>query len=206
MLNNHSARIRRGDKVLYYDELETVATSNNDSDQTNRIGDNIVNNNVQTAFTGTPKELELGVTLEVKVNIGNDGQTVMLGLMPEVIELKEWRYHKVVAGGSNTTSSGNTSGAADSGTGTVPLPDTTESTVNTTVVVKSGETVVLGGMIENNKSKQVKKVPLLGDIPYLGALFRHTIEKDTPRHLLIFVTATVMGNDGQFEKVQEAAK
>lgn len=196
VLNNQSARIRRGDKILYYNELETVAASG---------GGDGGSAAAQTAFTGTPEELELGVTLEVKVNIGNDGQTVMLGLLPEVIELKGWRAFNVVAGGGD--SSNNSDGGSDTADamGEIELPETTESVVNTTVAVKSGETVALGGMIETTKSKQVKKVPYLGDIPYLGALFRHTTEKDSPRHLLIFVTATVIDPSGQFVKVREAA-
>lgn len=203
VMNNQTARIRKGDKVLYYEELETVTSGNNDIDQGGIGNDNVTIINAQTAFTGSPKELELGVTLEVKVNVGNDGQTVMLGLLPEVIQLKEWRKHKVVAGQGDSGDGDNGDG---DGTGTVELPDTSESMVSTTVAVKSGETVVLGGMIENEQSKQVKKVPFLGDIPLLGALFRRTEEKDGPRHLLIFVTATVIDPSGQFVKVREAAQ
>jgi len=210
VLNNHSARIRRGDKVLYYDELETVTgsggTVNVDGSSIPGTSGTTVNN-AQTAFTGTPKELELGVTLEVKVNIGNDGQTVMLDLMPQVIELKRWRSFAVVAGGNNNSTSNNSStGSNVTGKGEVELPETTESVVNTTVAVKSGETVALGGMIENTTSKKVTKVPWLGDIPYLGVLFRHTEDKDYPRHLLIFVTATVISDSGQFVKVKGAAQ
>lgn len=191
VLNNQTARIRRGDKILYYDELETVAASG---------GGDGGSAATQTAFSGTPKELELGVTLEVKVNIGNDGQTVMLDLLPEVIELKRWRSFDVVAGAGDdddSTTNGN------EGLGQIELPETTESIVKTTVAVKSGETVVLGGMIESSTSRQVKKVPILGDIPWLGFLFRHTLEKETPRHMLIFVTATVIDESGRFVRVSE---
>jgi len=198
VLNNQTARIRRGDKVLYYDELETVAASG---------GGNGGSAATQTAFSGTPKELELGVTLDVKVNIGNDGQTVMLGLLPEVIELKRWRSFDVVAGANNDNNNNNNNNSnGDSALGQIQLPETTESVVNTAVAVRSGETVALGGMIESITSKQVKKVPFLGDIPWLGFLFRHTVETDSPRHMLIFVTATVIDGSGQFVQVKEAGQ
>jgi type IV pilus assembly protein PilQ len=198
VLNNQTARIRKGDKTLYYDELETVAASG---------GGEGGSAATQTAFTGTPKELELGVTLEVKVNIGNDGKTVMLGLQPEVIDLLRWRAFTVVAGDSNNSSNNdNNNNTSNVGKGQIELPETTESVVNTTVAVKSGETVVLGGMVKSITQHDVKKIPILGDIPYLGILFRHTTDKDQPQHLLIFVTATVVNDSGQFTKVQEPAK
>jgi len=49
----------------------------------------------------------------------------------------------------------------------------------------------------------VSKVPILGDIPILGFFFRHTNEKNVPQHLIIFVTATVIGEDGNFVQVAE---
>ena len=64
--------------------------------------------------------------------------------------------------------------------------------------VKSGETVVMGGVLEQEKSTYVESVPVLGDIPILGALFRRRTDMDTPRYLLIFVTATIVKDTGEF--------
>ena len=66
----------------------------------------------------------------------------------------------------------------------VPSINTRE--INTQVLVENGETVVLGGIYEQTRSKDVSKVPFLGDMPYLGALFRHTTQVDDKVELLIF--------------------
>ena len=58
-------------------------------------------------------------------------------------------------------------------------------------------------MLENSKSKIVKQVPFLGDIPLLGFLFRHTETTYMPTNLLIFVTATVINDRGEYVDVQE---
>jgi len=77
-------------------------------------------------------------------------------------------------------------------TGTQPTIDKRE--VETQVMVNNGETVVLGGVFEQNKNNSVSKVPLLGDVPLLGYLFRTTSKKDTKRELLIFVTPQILKN------------
>lgn len=72
----------------------------------------------------------------------------------------------------------------------VPSINTRE--VQTQVLVSNGETVVLGGIYENTRLNQVDKVPLLGDIPGLGRLFRRTITSDEKVELLIFVTPRII--------------
>ncbi|MBZ4194466.1 MAG: type IV pilus secretin PilQ [Candidatus Contendobacter sp.] len=64
--------------------------------------------------------------------------------------------------------------------------------VETQVMVNNGETVVLGGVFEQNKVDSVSKVPLLGDVPLLGYLFRTTSKTNTKRELLIFVTPQIL--------------
>jgi general secretion pathway protein D len=59
------------------------------------------------------------------------------------------------------------------------------------VAVRDGQTIVIGGMMEDRKTDTIRKVPLLGDIPWLGALFRHTKTTQTKTELLIFITPHV---------------
>lgn len=66
------------------------------------------------------------------------------------------------------------------------------SSVNTQVLVNNGETVVLGGIFEQTVNDTVNKVPLLGDIPLLGVLFRSKSQENTKRELLIFVTPKII--------------
>jgi len=72
----------------------------------------------------------------------------------------------------------------------IPSIDTRE--VTTQVLVNNGDTVVLGGIYEQIKRNEVDKVPFLGDIPLLGYFFRHTLESDERRELLVFVTPKIL--------------
>ena len=78
-----------------------------------------------------------------------------------------------------------------SGTGgLIPTIDTTELT--TQVLVGNGETVVLGGVFKTEEITQVQKVPFLGDIPYLGTLFKSTANKSSKNETLIFITPRIL--------------
>jgi type IV pilus assembly protein PilQ len=68
--------------------------------------------------------------------------------------------------------------------------------IETQVLVENGQTIVLGGIYQQEITSAVTKVPLLGDVPYLGALFRNTRHINEKRELLIFVTPKIM-LDGQ---------
>jgi len=63
-----------------------------------------------------------------------------------------------------------------------------KNALETSVVVPDGQTIVLGGVFENETSDVVNKTPLLGDIPVLGALFRNKSKSNTKTELLIFIT------------------
>jgi len=67
--------------------------------------------------------------------------------------------------------------------------------VKTTVLAKSGETIVIGGLIDEAVNETVDKVPLLGDIPYIGQLFRSTKSSTEKRNLMIFLRATIIRDD-----------
>ena len=74
--------------------------------------------------------------------------------------------------------------------GFIPTIDTTELT--TQVLVGNGETVVLGGVFKNEELVKVAKVPLLGDIPYLGNLFKSTANTQQKTEMLIFITPRIL--------------
>jgi type IV pilus assembly protein PilQ len=79
------------------------------------------------------------------------------------------------------------------GGGFVPQLDKRE--INTAVLVDNGQTVVLGGVYEFDKTSDIKKVPFLGDVPGLGALFRNTKKSDQKAELLIFVTPRILAEN-----------
>ena len=74
--------------------------------------------------------------------------------------------------------------------GLIPTIETTELT--TQVLVGNGETVVLGGVFKNEELIKVEKVPLLGDIPYLGNLFKSTANSQIKQETLIFITPRIL--------------
>ncbi len=76
------------------------------------------------------------------------------------------------------------------GTGTGTAINTQQ--ISTQVLVDNGETLVLGGIYQQTIKKDVTKVPLLGDIPGVGVLFRNTVESNSKRELLIFVTPKIV--------------
>jgi type II secretory pathway component GspD/PulD (secretin) len=87
-----------------------------------------------------------------------------------------------------------------------PIKDLT--TAQTTVSIQSGHTVVLGGMITNDQTVVVRKLPWLGDIPIIGRLFRYDFNRLKRKELLVFLTPVVIENDDQAEglKQQEMSK
>lgn len=74
--------------------------------------------------------------------------------------------------------------------GLEPSIDTRE--VNTSLLVENGQTVVLGGIFQEERNFDSQKVPLLGDLPVVGTLFRRRATSDEKRELLIFVTPTIL--------------
>ncbi|MCP6588669.1 type II secretion system protein GspD, partial [Klebsiella pneumoniae] len=65
-------------------------------------------------------------------------------------------------------------------------------TVNNAVLVGSGETVVVGGLLDKSVTDTADKVPLLGDIPVIGALFRSSSKKVSKRNLMLFIRPTII--------------
>ncbi|WP_434533961.1 type IV pilus secretin PilQ [Acinetobacter schindleri] len=86
--------------------------------------------------------------------------------------------------------------SSDSIAGVTPLDEyyLNKNRLNTNVLVENGETVVLGGIFEQENLNQQTKVPFLGDIPYLGRLFRKDTKSDNKRELLIFVTPRIVND------------
>lgn len=74
----------------------------------------------------------------------------------------------------------------------ISLPQITSQTVVTNMMLESGQTGVIGGLITDRQSKLVSKVPVLGDIPLIGFFFRRTQESESHNHLLVFLTPTVI--------------
>ena len=75
--------------------------------------------------------------------------------------------------------------------------------LKTAVLVDDGQTVVIGGLIEDVRSKSRKKVPLLGDIPIVGNLFRYHQKGDQKKNLMLFIRPTIMRNSETLVKATQ---
>jgi type IV pilus assembly protein PilQ len=74
------------------------------------------------------------------------------------------------------------------------VPPIKKNQVNAKVLVADGETIVIGGVFSNTQSKTVEKVPFLGDVPYVGRLFRRDVVSEAKSELLVFLTPRIMNN------------
>lgn len=139
-----------------------------------------------TVTPGSFQTREIGVILNVTPTVGPDGYTIDLTLAPEVAELVDWiQYGSAISAGGQTF------------TYNIPQPVFASRNVTTSIVVWDGQTVVMGGLIREDLVKYEDKIPILGDIPILGRLFKSKGEYSQKKNLLIFVTARLVGPDGK---------
>lgn len=74
------------------------------------------------------------------------------------------------------------------------IPAISKNEVNAKVLVADGETIVIGGVYSNTQSKSVDKVPFLGDLPFIGRVFKRDLVQDRKAELLVFLTPRIMNN------------
>ena len=146
--------------------------------------------------SGTPQEFttrNVGVELKVTPTVEEDDYSVSLDLNPKVTEFEGF----VEYGGPSVAISGGT-------TVTVPpgfyQPIFAVREVTTKVTIWDGATLVMGGLTREDVKKVSDKVPVLGNLPGLGRLFRSEGESSQKRNLLIFVTANLVSPGGSLKK------
>ncbi len=122
-----------------------------------------------------------GIMLEVTPTVSGDNKIITMDIHPEVSVLVDQVPISAAA-------------EFPDGLG-YPVIDT--RTTQTSVVLKSGETVVIGGLIRETEDVTKRKVPVLGDIPLVGDLFKTHHSTSAKKNLLIFLTATVLDSRGE---------
>lgn len=147
---------------------------------------------------GTPQEFtvrNVGVELKVTPTVEEDDYSISLDLNPKVTEFDGF----VEYGGQSVALTDDTTVSVPSGF-YQPIFSTRE--VTTKVTVWDGATLVLGGLTREEVKKTSDKVPILGDIPFIGRAFRSKGETSSKRNLLIFVTANLVSPGGSPKKQQ----
>lgn len=123
---------------------------------------------------------DVGIILSVTPYITPDDLVEML-VSPQISQLTDRSQWVPISGGGTNTAGG-----------VVAAPVINSRSADTVVVVPNGETVVIGGLMQNTKLDSTEKVPLLGDIPLLGMLFRHKVKNDAKTELMIFLTPHIV--------------
>ena len=170
-LNNQTASIRVVDEFNFPTRFEVSLI------QFDINGDGDFDDARETEFANVPKDFQkrdVGILLNVTPSVGKDLKTVTLVLAPEVSAFSQFR---------------------NLGSG-VTVPEFTSSQLTTSVVIEDGQTVVLGGLMTDTTSTTLSKIPILGDLPVVGALFRQNQESRARRNLLIFITARILAPRG----------
>jgi len=179
LLNNRPGSINDGQVNYFYEEF-TIEETLTERQYSQRL-----------VPKGTPSKITAGVSLEVVASIGGDGQSILLALHPVVnqnvsyVSLKGQTIEE-------TSDSGEQSKLE------IFLPQWRTQELATRVVVGSGQSVMMGGVLEREQRTIVESVPILGNLPGIGAMFRKRSTIDKPRYLLIFVTATLLDENGSF--------
>ena len=126
----------------------------------------------------TIERKDVGITLRIRPQVG-EGGTVRMQIFQESSSLSD----RVAPGTSNAG------------------PSTDKRSIESTVVVDDGQIIVLGGLIEDRFTENKSKVPLLGDIPGVGALFRAESRTKTRTNLMVFLRPIVMRDNDTSNKV-----
>ncbi|MDD5292256.1 MAG: tetratricopeptide repeat protein, partial [Candidatus Omnitrophica bacterium] len=169
-LDNQMATIKIVDEWIYPTRYEFQIV------QFDLNGDGDFNDAGETLYKNVPTDFvkrDVGILLRVTPSVGLDDDTITLTLIPEVSDATAGYF---------------------SYTGDVSLPLFSSRNLSTSVVVDNGDTVVLGGLIKESQTKVATKIPILGDLPWIGKMFRKDTDSITRKNLLIFVTATILSS------------
>jgi general secretion pathway protein D len=143
------------------------------------------------------EQIELGPVLDIVPYVSADGYTVQMTIIPTIKEFIGYDTDtaRLFQAQAQSVGGGGIGGTAPL-TQITPLPIFRLRQVVTSAIVWDGQTVVLGGLISENVTKTKDKVPILGDLPLAGRLFRSESSNTKKKNLLIFVTPTIIDPAG----------
>ncbi len=154
------------------------------------VSQTIVQTTNSTNTADNVQFVDVGVTLKVQPQISRN-HYVEMKIKPEVSSSSQSLELEGVAQGSNTTFT------------RTSIPIVTTQGLETTVLIKSGHTIIIGGLIQDHQSKQSSRVPILGDVPVLGRAFQSNTDDFTKTELVIFLTPQIIDPS---ESTEEAGR
>lgn len=149
---------------------------------------------VGTTISIITEQLEFGPILDVLPYVSADGYTIQMTIIPTIKEFIGYDQEAAAVFSPVAQSVGIQAGGVLSAT--QPFPTFRLRQVVTSTIVWDGQTVVLGGLISEDVARVKDKVPVLGDLPFVGRMFRSESSRTLKRNLLIFVTPTIIDPAG----------
>ena len=148
----------------------------------------------------TSSPVEVGFQLLVVPHVIPGTDTLMMDVIPKETSLSGTGESSLAPAGFDVFTLG-----ASGLEGSIALPRKRSSTIVTSMLLESGQTAVIGGLSTDTNVEIESKIPLLGDIPFLGELFRHDSSSFERRNLVVFITPTLLrsSEDSQMLLQQE---
>ncbi len=138
---------------------------------------------------GDESPVNIGFQLLATPHIVPGSDKIIMEVIPQRTSLSGTGSSAIAPAGFDIFEVG---GGSAAGAGQIALPRVASSTLSTTVLLSSGETAVLGGLKSKTESETITKLPLLGDIPLLGYLFKNRVKQETTSTLLVFITPHII--------------
>ena len=148
---------------------------------------------VAQASNFTPTPVPLGPQLDVIPYVDADGYSIEMTILPTLVEFLGYDDPGPFVPQAQAVAGSNIGAPLIA---QLPLPKFRVRQVITSAIVWDGQTVMLGGLIAEDVLKEKNKVPILGDIPFFGRLFRNETSQTTKKNLVIFVTPTIIDPAG----------
>ncbi len=143
---------------------------------------------------------DYGITLSVTPVVASDNRTITLDLKPSITtiqkEAPDSTYNIIVEQGVVDRTTGQDI-PSYSLTMPVWMPEKNVKEINCVLKVYDGETIMIGGVMQNEVNRRMDKMPIFGDIPFIGRLFQNRAEDSNKVNYLIFVTARLINNSGR---------
>lgn len=153
-----------------------------------------------TSYTYNPpvpdfEEQAVGTIFKVTPTVSPNNYTIIVKMNTDISKMTGWSNYdySIIIGGLMNSPADTTIGNV---TPKMKMPEFSRRVVDTSVKIYDGETVVIGGILEDMATKKDDKWPFLGDVPMLGRLFTDSFSKSQKTNLLIFVTSRLMKGNG----------
>ncbi|MDR2429657.1 MAG: type II and III secretion system protein [Puniceicoccales bacterium] len=197
VLDGKTATIRIAQALRYpenYGQTQSQTSNNGGSNYYGGGGNSSV-----TITAGQPQDFvtqDIGVNLEITPTVAKEDDTISLTLKPKVVDFEGF----VEYGGVSVAIAGNTTVTVPSG---FYQPVFSIREITTDVTIFDGSTIVIGGLMREEVKTVEDKIPVLGDLPLLGAAFRSKGKTVTKKNLMVFVTANLISPGGGLLKRTE---